>query len=270
MMSHLHSLRLAALLLFLLGFVSVVSAQPPSDEFDFDEIPLDEGELPYIGVGGGYTLFLPLMNYDPLNAFSRNLGMGDFSGQLLMHGGGGWTVIGLIPNLRFGVYGAGGSKKITQGVAISGVDYDRTIRFDAGFTAAHIDYAIPIFRSFSAVPGVMIGSGNNTLKVVQTQRTGATMDNFFGGFVGGSDNRQATMTRSFLFLYPAVNLEYALTQFAMIRVGGGYQYSYFGSSSAWTDTEGIEIAEGTTILANDIKSDGPMLNVGLFLGLFQQ
>lgn len=267
MILQLHTLRLTALLAFLLGIASIATAQPNGDEFDFDEIPLDEGELPYIGVGGGYTAFLSFMNFDPLNEVTAKLGMEKFGGQLLMHGGGGWTVIGLIPSLRFGVYGAGGSTTKSKSLTFAGTEYNRTVRFDAGFTAAHFDYAIPIFRGFAVVPGFMIGSGSNTFKVVQTQAAGADQENILGGFLGGGDtlvnnNRQATVSRSFLFLYPAVNLEYAVTQFVMLRVGGGYQYTGPGK---WLDTEGTEVAG-----FDAIKSDGPMLQVGLFLGLFQQ
>jgi hypothetical protein len=269
------SLRRAALLLFLIGLSSVATAQP-NDEFDFDEIPLDEGGIAYIGVGAGYVGMLSFMNFDALNTLNHRLGFAssdDFKGPLLMHGGGGWTVIGLIPNLRLGVYGAGGSTTKSRSVAINGTDFNRTVRFDVGFTAAHIDYAIPLFRGFAVVPGVMVGSGSNTYKVVQTQSAGANIENFLGGYSGFSDstigssadNRSSTMTRSFLFVYPAVNLEYAITQFVMVRAGGGYQFTNLFNDPVWFDTEGTEIAN-----VPDIKSNGPMVQVGIFLGLFQQ
>lgn len=278
MSPQLHFLRPVALLLFLVGLSSIAMAQPPSDEFAFDDIPLDEGELPYIGVGAGYVGMLSFMNFDELNTLNGRLGFSaddDFKGPLLMHGGGGWTVIGLIPNLRLGVYGAGGSTSKSRTVAINGVDYNRAVRFDVGFTAAHIDYAIPLLRGFAVVPGVMVGSGSNTYKIVQTQTAGANIENFLGGYSGfppsgGSstpfaDNRSSTMERSFLFVYPAVNLEYAITQFVMIRAGGGYQFTGLTGTAKWLDTEGTELAN-----VPDISSDGPMVQIGVFLGLFQQ
>lgn len=271
MIPKLHSLAMTLLVAFLVGIPSTVLAQPQSDEFNFDDIPLDEGALPYIGVGGGYIAMFSFMDFTELNALNATLGLENFGDQLLMHGGGGWTVIGLIPNLRFGVYGAGGSTTKSADVSIGGQSLNRTTRFDVGFTAAHIDYAIPLlFPGFAVVPGVMVGAVSNTFKVVQTETDGASLSDLIGGFPpSGSpsdalnNNRQATMTRSTLFLYPVLNLEYAITQFAMIRIGGGYQFTGPGN---WNDTEGVAIVD----VPEGIKSDGLMLNAGIFLGLFQQ
>jgi hypothetical protein len=268
--------RFPLLLLVSLLVSSAALAQPNDDEFNFDEIPLDEGALPYIGVGGGYVGFVSLMNFDALNALGSRLGMGSFDGQFWMHGGGGWTVVGLIPNLRIGVYGAAGSKVQTANPTIAGESYKRTLRYSVGVTTGHVDYVIPILtRGFAIVPGVMVGAGSDGLKLVQTRSDGEEIDNVFGGYAGfasdtviinprAANTRQTNLERSYLFLYPGLNIEYALTQFVMLRLGGGYHMSRVRGD--WNDTEGTVV----TGISEDLKPDGVMLHFGVFLGLFQQ
>ena len=77
------------------------------------------------------------------------------------------------------------------------------------------------------------------------------------------DRNQKPRTSGLTMVIPAVNLEYALTQFILVRAGGGYAIPLIKGS--WDDTEGTEIRD-----VPDISPKGPMLQLGLFVGLFQQ
>src|SRR5437879_6087952 len=92
---------LSVVVLILAGVAA--HAQDQGDKYDFSNIPADEQSTPYIGVGGGYLGMLTFMNYDALNKVSGSLGLGEFSGPLLYNGGGGFTAIYILKQLRLGV-----------------------------------------------------------------------------------------------------------------------------------------------------------------------
>lgn len=250
----------------LLGALAApLQAQGGDDDYDFSEIPVEEEEIPYIGVGGGYQLQMVLLNLDDLNNLSTSLGLDKFEGGLFMHGGGGWTAIGIIPNVRLGVFGGGGSKEVTDELMLGQVSHKRSLQFSNGFTAALIDYAFTPAGRFTIAPGLMIGGGSTTVEYTQT-RQDVTFTGLFDSLAvnaPGSGNRQASMTRSYVHFVPMVNLEYPLTQFILLRVGGGYSMSFGGT---WSDRHGTDIPN----VPDKLTADGPTLQVGLFLGLFQQ
>jgi hypothetical protein len=266
MHAFLRRLPLLALILVALA-MPALAQQGGEDDYDFSDIPVEEEEIPYIGVGGGYQLAISLFDLDPLNTVSSSLGMPAFSGPLFMHGGGGWTAIGVIPNVRLGVFGGGGSKEVTADTSIGGVDYKRALRFGSGYTAALIDYAITPFSKFTIAPGVLVGAGSTTLDFAQTRSANATFASAFDSTAlgnGGEANRQTAIERSYFLLAGQVNLEYALTQFILVRAGASYSHS-FGDASVWTNRHDVDVSG-----VPEITTDGLGFQVGLFIGLFQQ
>jgi len=241
-----------------------------TDTFDFDDIPVDDVRPPYLGVGGGYLGMLTFMNFDDLNTIGRSFGLDDFSGQVFMNGGGGLTAIGLVPNLRVGVFGAGGSLDRTVNVSLGGTAYTRTLRFGLGITAAQFDYAIPIFDGFTVFPGVMLGGGTATLELTQTRAENPTFQDLVDNATYSDSgvvnfNRSTNLSRSRFYVNPAVNFEYVPIQFLMIRAGVGYGMltNWFGGE--WKDPAGATVSD-----VPDINANGLAVQFGLFIGLFQR
>ncbi len=261
-------IRALLVTVFLLMLGAVV-ARAQNDDFNFENIPVDEDQIPYIGVGAGYVNFLSIVNDPELNSVSQQLGLGDMGTTLLMHGGGGWTVVGLIPNVRLGVYGAGGSKSRSATYSVNGNDFQRTIRFHEGLTAADIDYVFPLFfRGFAITVGSMVGVSTHELTITQTQQNGVTFSDLLTRYQDtipstSARNRQTQISQSNLFFYPRIDFELAVSPFILLRAAAGWQLS--ANIGDWTD------GEGTTIQSvPNIKPDGPMLHFGVFLGLFQK
>jgi hypothetical protein len=258
---------LSIVLLLALVSLSAARAQNQGDEWDFSNIPVDDQALPYIGVGGGYVGMLSFIKYDELNTISRSLGLEDFSKPMILNGGGGFTAIYLIKNLRLGVYGAAGSKEVTGTVTIDTAHYKRTLHFGMGMTGVQIDYAIPLVGSLIAFPGFMATYNSMELEAIQTQAG----DNVaFGNLISdttfrrtnGTLNSSSRFSRSNLFLYPAVNLEYALTQFFLLRAGVGYSLNLLPGD--WKTEDGMAVNN-----VPDIKANGLTVQFGVFVGLFQ-
>lgn len=233
------------------------------DEFDFDDIPVDDARQYYVAVGGGYLGMLAFPNFEELNKVGAGLGLPAIEGQLYMNGGGGLISLLVVPNLRLGVFGAAGSRVSEAEVTgQDGAAYRRSLRFTTVATAGQLDYAIRLFRSFTILPGIMVGSGRYTLELSQSKVAGEQFPEVFQTGDPTVGNRYARISRSHLFYYPALNLEYAFTQFVMVRAGAGY--SGTSLEGAWTDA-----AEITVNNVPDISASGFTLQFGLFVGLFQ-
>jgi hypothetical protein len=240
---------------------NTLSAQN-TEEFDFDDIPVDDAGQYYVAIGGGYMGMVPFMKFDELNALSGSLGLGTFDGPLLLNGGGGLASILVVPNVRLGVFGVGGSRLVEATVATNNVNYKRSLRYGTSVTAAQIDYAIRLVGSLTVLPGVMVGAGTRSLEFTQTRIDSAGFGGIFTPTPGPDANHYARITNSYFFYYPAVNLEYAFTKFMMFRAGVGYAGSAWAGK--WVDGAGAEI-KGVPA----IKSDGMTVQFGLFVGLFQ-
>lgn len=258
------------LLLALITCVAAV-AQDTTDLFNFDDIPIDdEGRLPYVGIGGGYLGMMQFMNFDQLNTLSSTLRTGTFDGQMLLHGGGGIASVIIIPNLRLGAFGLGGSveRTNTEPIVINSENYNRTLRFDVGITAAQIDYAIPLSKSITLFPGVMLGAGSHAIELTQHRAGGSLLfpevlsDTIFSGSTApGAFNRSARISTGGIYYQPMVNIEYVTISILMLRLGVGYSGFAMGD---WTNEAGVAVSN-----APDIKADGLTAQLGISVGLFQ-
>ena len=150
---------------------------------------------------------------------------------------------------------------------LGGEEYTRTLRFGVRFKAGvSLEYAMPLTRKLTLLPGFVFGAGSAALELTQT-RTGTVAfdevvnDSLFNA-ADNNHNRAARMLNTSWFVQPAFAVEYALTGSFMTRLSGGY---HFGFDKTWED-------EGGTIYTGvpDISADGPFAQLGFFIGLFQQ
>jgi hypothetical protein len=230
------------------------------ERFSFDDIPVDDSRQYYVAVGGGYLGMLAFMKFDELNKVSSSLGLPNYSGQLVLNGGGGVISLLIIPNVRLGVFGLGGSRVVSADVNTPDGKLHRSLRFASSMTGAQIDYAIRLLRSVTVLPGVMIGAGGYSLELTQSAADSVDFYALYGSDPGA--NRNSRISSSHFFYYPAVNIEWAITQFVMVRAGVGYYGS--AASSVWTDDN-----DRTVTRVPDLNANGLRLQFGAFIGLFQ-
>jgi hypothetical protein len=255
-----------AIFILLISF-SIAKAQDTTktDDFNFDDVPVDDQKTPYIGVGGG-VLFMPnLINNEDLNKLAKDVGIPDLGSNILMSGGGGFTAVGIVPNLRLGVYAAGGVISNQSEISLSGTNYTKVLKLASSFTAVQIDYAIGFSKGFNMFPGIMLGYGKNSLSFTQTKSSGGTFNEVISDTLFSKNsnfNKINSITSSNILLIPQLNFEYNLTQFIMLRVGAGYKLLLKGD---WTDDNSKII----TSVPEKIGTNGLTGQIGLFLGLFQ-
>jgi hypothetical protein len=237
--------------------------QGGDDAWDFTNIAADDQALPYIGVGGGYLGMVNFLNYDELNKVSASMGLGSFSGPMILSGGGGFTAIYIVPDVRLGVFGMAGSKEVNGTIPEGTGAVKRMLRFSQGMTGVQVDWAFPVFHgALTIFPGLM--AAYNTFQLEGTQTEAVDSLNF-GNLLPAatSVDRSFRITRPYILLYPAVNFEYSLTQFFLLRVGAGYSFNFHIND--WKTPDETAVTSGFP----DFYGNGATIQFGFFIGLFQ-
>jgi hypothetical protein len=248
-------------LILLVALSCIAHAQEGDEEYD------PEDQLPYVGLGAGYSPIFSFMNLDKLNEVNRELKVEEFKGPLVLHSGNFMISPSMFPNWRLGGYGAGGYKVTSSQVILDGETYRRAVSFTVGHGGVMVNRAIRITPSFTILPGAIAALGTYAYAFAQTREGG----NEFPGIVSDSAlagkarglNRYGRFLALHVFLHPVVYAEYALTGSIMVRLGAGYSIST--RLGSWTD-----LAEADIDKFPDFKADGPTVHLGIFFGLFQE
>ena len=279
---------LALLFALLLAAASTASAQPNPDgetgeegdggsefdEFTFEELEADDyRELDYIGFGLGYNAGFQFLSFDTnFTGMTKSFGLPDFKPAMLSHGGG-IFIGGILPikNLRIGFYSIGGASEVVRDTAIDDINYERHLRYSEHTYSLQVDYGLFIeqVEGLMLFPGVRIGQQRSEIELSQTRSDSV----FYNDLINPTDfdgtasaeatrNRYVRIIRNTLHIEPGVNIDYALNQYIMLRVSGGWT---FNVGSTWRHAAGSSVSGAPTFV-----SGGPNVGLGLYLGLFQK
>jgi hypothetical protein len=230
------------------------------DKLSFEDSPLLDEKPPYFAVAGGFLGTFLFTNFDELNKAATSFGVGEFKSPVFLTGAQGFTAIGVVPNLRLGVLSVGGKatsqKNIDTATVTNTMPVTKTMEYSTSLTGFTIDYAIQPFKRFAIIPGVMLGFGT-----VAVERSQTTKTRNFDDPLPKIDNFFHRLDASTTILQPNLNIEYAITQFSMIRVNAGYMMSFLGDWKADRQTV-------VTGVPDKMNSSGLTLQFGIFVGLF--
>jgi hypothetical protein len=225
-------------------------SQADINNVQFEESDVKIEKPPYFGLGGGYVGNFIFLNLDDINTLAGSDGLSELKSPIYLSGAEGFTAIGLVPNLRIGFSGYSGFKKTEKAQNFNTIG----IKYEVGFTGFAVDYGIVLFKSFAILPGLNFGWSN--IKI----------DKYTIGKFSWNDLKQNAYTAnvvngSFWFVQPKLNIEFAATPFLMVRLGCGYPVAF---GSKWKLGEVADIGD----VPSGIKTQGFLLNFGLFVGLF--
>lgn len=251
----------------------IVSLPAPAQDIDADfESEFPEEHLPYVGLGAGMTATFIFMDLTELNALARGFDVDEFGGPLSVYGGGVILTPIFIPNIRVAAHAFGGYHRSSRPKLIGGVEYNRTLRFGIRFQgSAGVEYAFPISGRFTILPSLTAGWGSYALEFTQSRaeqvefREAWDPSNFGtdSAAVMSNHNRAVRMLNYHAFIYPTLHFEYALTGSFMVRASAGYHLGLIDAD--WTNESDTEYMNVPSINAN-----GAAVQIGVFVGLFQQ
>ena len=249
-----------SLILFVLSitFLNVWSQDKKLDEYSFDTEPIQKEKVPYFAFAGGVTSSFYFADFSALNEQltkpGHDFNVGKFDGQLTMIGGEGFTGLIYINNLRAGFFSYGGGKILENNNA----DYKRTVEYRAALYGLSLDYAYVPFRKFAVLPGVSFGRGALEVNTYQA-KADASWNNY--NPVGDTLNFQNQAETGFWFVKPSINLEYAIAEYLMFRVGASYNLQL---GSSWTLNKNATLNN----VPDKISASGMNIQLGIFVGLF--
>ncbi len=251
------------LLLFALVATTRLFAQDDElDNFSFETEPLKSESNPYFSVGAGYQLTFLSLNYDEINKYvADKLGLDKFEGIFTLGGVHGFTGLVVIPNTRLGFYGISGSKFTEK--ENSSTNLKRTAELKVVINGFSIDYGIVPVKSLAVLPGLNFGWGNYTLETTETP-TSIDWNDVDSINVGSA--KMNRIENKFMMVQPQLSVEYAVTNFAMIRANVHYNLTFDNPlvDKKWTFNKDAELKN----TPNKMNSNGLGLQIGLYLGLF--
>lgn len=243
------------------------------DDFNFDEIPLDDYQkLDYVGFGLGYLGNYALLPLDEVNNIGAEFGLDPVSSGMLSHGFGVFLGgIGL-RNIRYGFYNQFGSTESLKTVTLDdGQEYSRKLVFSSNLLSFQLDYAIflPIQQGLVLFPGIALSRETSELELFQIKSDDLNYAELFNpndynsiDSVTVEQNRYGRIVRNSFQIRPMVSLDFAINYFLVLRAGAGYSFNLTGD---WNHASRDPISG-----VPEIKSDGLLFQFGLFVGLFQK
>lgn len=226
------------------------------DDFSFESSELKHESTPYFAIAGGATFTFQFANFDEINQklADEGFGVGEFSGQLNLWGGEGFTGVVYVPNMRVGFFSYGGSKVLSN--ANSGVT--REVGYKIGLSGVSLEYALVPIKAFAVVPGVSIGRGDLSISTYESTEQTDWAD-YKPNLI--SNNFMNVLSTNYWSVKPNINLEYALTNFLMFRGSISYNLT-FGNS--WKQNN---IATLNNV-PDKLNADALQIQAGIFVGLF--
>lgn len=245
--------------------LSVFSQDDDLEGLGFEETEFNQKEVfNYFGVGVGFTTTFLFLNFDDLNSHltANNFGVDELSGTMTMYGGEGFLPTLVVPNLKIGIFGRGGSIISEKELNIDNEKYTRSVEFSLSYTGISFDYAIRLWKGGALLPSLNLGYGIISVETYQGNE-------FIWGNVKPVSNPnhfQNTADAGFFFLQPNINLEVAATDFLMIKASAGYSMTMIGEvlTSDWKYNN----ASNLSGVPSGINGNGINAQIGLYLGIF--
>lgn len=259
------------LLLSVLLFPMLLTAQDDEIDLPFDNEPIKQKSLEYFVLAGGVTYDFLMIKDDDLNSFLVG-NSSELPDELLLSGSiqllGGQCVVGVpwVKNLRIGVFGYGGSKEsgtldlptivFTPNPEPSRSHSQRTLTASMFGFSLHYGY-VP-FEHFAVLGGVNTGWGDITHEmsgsVVNQDRVTYQENSPYSSGMNRLD-------KNFFFAMPNIQLEYALANFIILRVDASYNLT-FAQDDKWTFNN-----LGTSSENSDLDLSGLKVGFGIMIGL---
>ncbi len=236
--------------------INLFSQDDKVDNMQFEETPVIEERPNYFAIGAGYVGTFIFANYSEVNSLlsSNKLDLPEFKNPIYMSGAHGVTGIGIIPNIRVGFFGLGGTANVNRNIGdtLKGASYSISL---GGFS---LNYGIVLFKSFAILPGVNLGWSSATLEVYKTSKS------FDWTKLDNKDEVNAYNKRAegtFWFAQPHIDMEYALTPFLMVRANVGYSMSFLPT---WKYNKEATLDN----VPSGLNTSGMTLQFGILVGLF--
>ena len=218
------------------------------------------GWVSRFGAAGGVAPILVFPNIDLLNTQVDKMGIGKLSNSgTFAIGGSGYVYIMLVENLRIGGIGFSGSKSSSG--FVNGLN--KEVKYNYGLGGVTVEYTLPFIKSIAVSVGAILGGGSSSIEIYQNAAT-FTWDNVWGKVNNGTvmtNQVSDKITNSFLTIVPTLNIDFPISRFIALRVGGGYITTF---SNSWK----VNNDQTLQNVPSDLSSNSFFIQTGIYFGLF--
>lgn len=212
------------------------------------------------GLGGGFVASWTFPSIQPVNDQLKTFGTPELGKSgYFSSGGAGFVYIGIIPGLRLGGIGFGGSTKETK---LSN-GFRREAKLTSGFGGVSLEYTLPFIRRVGISVGVILGGGNTTLEFYR-YKDSYSWDHLWNEIKtdsASSINFGRKLTNDYFVIAPTLNLDFPFYRFVAFRLGATYTIHVGDNWKLDNEQEVFNVPSGTA------KSQ-LYINAGFFFGFF--
>ena len=256
---------IASIIFGLLVALPLVAQDDEIDDLTFEEVELQDEDVPYFAVGLGPVLSLSFANVTDLNARNAPLGIPEFGTTAVQWGAELFTAIGVVPDVRLGFsYVSGTSRAVSGNTMLLMANGDsvagkNSAEYNLRNLGIHADYAFVPVKGLAILPGIGLGFGSQTLSTFKSANS-RTWDDYTN-FASDPD-QYSELSRQTVNFLPRLSIEYAFTPFVAIR--GQASYTLQMSDGDWRGNRTANV----TGVPSSVSMTAFNAQVGLFLGLF--
>jgi hypothetical protein len=245
-----------------LNYVYAQDENVESLKFEKEFSP-DEVKDNYFGIGVGYTGTLVYTNLTDLGSKIKEFGFDSsaFKAPIYLNGIGFFTSIPYIPNLRFGMQYAGGSKMLD----FTNDTISRRTDYSLSYLGLKIDYSFVPFKRFTIAPGVEFGFGSIAFDVIQNSQTSDWNDlkpNMT------NENFSHKISSDFVYVRPAVSFEYNLTNWMQVHFKVDYAVSFMNNNFITKNQWNYNNIGKINNIPTTVNASGLGFQLGFYFGLF--
>ncbi len=212
--------------------------------------------LSKFGGAGGFEVFYFAPDFSGLNSALTQSGLPEMKNGILTYGGGGYSYILFIPNVRIGGVGFGGSKSVSNVVN----NYYKSAEYHIGGGGVTIEYTFPQIKFMQLSVGATLGGGSTEIDI-HSRKSVASWSQIWNDFNSSSEAKSYSIKSNFFLFSPSINGEILLSRFAALRIGAGYQ---FAVGESFTAFDGIDLSG----VPSNLNSQSFFINAGIMVGLF--
>lgn len=220
----------------------------------------DVGWVSRFGAAGGISPTFVFPNLDMLNKEIKNFGLPEMDNNLFTFGGGGYVYLMFIENVRIGGIGFGGSKNVKGNVNFLGNNLNREVDYDFGFGGFTVEYTLPFIKGIAVSLGGIFGGGAQVISIYESKGN-YSWDNSWpnNSFYNSSVSNE--IKNNFFSVTPTLNIDFPLTRFVAVRIGGGYLMNF---SNEWKINNDLKIIN----VPKDLTSNNFFIQTGIYFGFF--
>lgn len=211
-------------------------------------------------IGFGFTPGWFIPDFTDLNREMKNMRLEDLpSSGFFATGITGFVTLPMIPNLRIGGMGLGGSvsRKLENGGVKNEVEYS------VSMGGVSFEYILPFISEVGLSVGAVLGSGSTTIKIFRN-RNDFSWDNIWqetSDTAANIGNVSREIKNSHFSITPVLNIDIPVYRFFAFRIGGGYQFAIGNKWKADNDRTISGVPSG-------LKGSTFFIQTGIFIGYF--